>query len=859
MRIEELLSQEIPLYAHIGRSHDETVTEHSELVREFCEQLKRENGLGKAVQRTIKELTYREKALSELERQLIESWFYSAIYLHDLGKVNPAFQKVKMKNKQIKLERERDTHHSLLSALLYLEIHEKEVFEFTQDEDKLSFLFYILFVFSYIISRHHTYLEDLSLEEYAERLTILASKLKRTPSYLQYYQRSSYVLEEFDLLENFTGESSLDYESHNVFPLYVLARLLYSAMVASDFYATYTYDKEGQKPKFRYLDKEDVQELRLIYNKTKVVQGIVAYKGNESYFKDTPINKLRSDMFLEAETELIKKAYGSLFYLEAPTGSGKTNMSINLALTLLEKNESLNKVIYIFPFNTLVEQTKDVFDEIFSKDVQKRFPISVINSVTPIIQKHEETDEEHVEDGTKTGKSFFDYKEEVLYRQMLQYPISITSHVNFFNYLFGTGREANLTFAHLCNSVVIIDEIQSYKNARWIEIIQFFSQFAELLNMKIIIMSATLPKLDRLLNESRQVVELLPNAKTFFANTFFKDRVKLYFDLLDKGKLTGERLLEKILETRKKYGKKRILIECIKRRDAEELHQLLVNEIAQFEEELPVALLTGSNHAYYRKKVIDQLGKNEDGTFKLDDVIVVATQVIEAGVDIDMDIGFKDISTLDSEEQFLGRINRSCLRTDCRAFFFHMSDAESVYRGDYRLEYDLRTEEYRQYLEQKQFEAFYENVFLQIQQTRSEFNENHIEHFYNSVRDLEFRKVADHMRLIEEQKFQVYLAHDIELDDGKVVSGKVVWEGFLALINDCDMDFSKKKVEQSIIAEKMSYFLYSVYQEPKVCDERVGAIYYIENGESYIEEDEFTGLKVFSEKKLKEQSEEMFL
>ncbi len=70
------------------------------------------------------------------------------------------------------------------------------------------------------------------------------------------------------------------------------------------------------------------------------------------------------------------------------------------------------------------------------------------------------------------------------------------------------------------------------------------------------------------------------------------------------------------------------------------------------------------------KKVIGQLGKHEDGSFKIDDVIVVATQVIEAGVDIDMDIGFKDISTLDSEEQFLGRINRSCSRTDCWAYFF---------------------------------------------------------------------------------------------------------------------------------------------------------------------------------------------
>ncbi len=43
---------------------------------------------------------------------------------------------------------------------------------------------------------------------------------------------------------------------------------------------------------------------------------------------------------------------------------------------------------------------------------------------------------------------------------------------------------------------------------------------------------------------------------------------------------------------------------------------------------------------------------------KLSNLILVATQVVEAGIDIDMDIGYKDISKLDSEEQFMGRINR---------------------------------------------------------------------------------------------------------------------------------------------------------------------------------------------------------
>lgn len=119
-------------------------------------------------------------------------------------------------------------------------------------------------------------------------------------------------------------------------------------------------------------------------------------------------------------------------------------MSINLALRLLESGQSLNKIIYVFPFNTLVEQTKASLDQIFPDDFQTKVPIKVVNSVTPIITK---------EDKRNHGEKPIDLKEEVLMRQMLQYPITVTSHVNFFNYLFGQGRES---ICHLSIFVIVL-------------------------------------------------------------------------------------------------------------------------------------------------------------------------------------------------------------------------------------------------------------------------------------------------------------------------------------------------------------------------------------------------------------------
>ena len=78
------------------------------------------------------------------------------------------------------------------------------------------------------------------------------------------------------------------------------------------------------------------------------------------------------------------------------------------------------------------------------------------------------------------------------------------------------------------------------------------------------------------------------------------------------------------------------------------------------------------------KRILDKVKKATDT------IILVSTQVIEAGVDIDMDIVYKNISKLDSEEQFLGRINRSCKKEGI-AYFFEVDEASNIYKDDVRL------------------------------------------------------------------------------------------------------------------------------------------------------------------------------
>lgn len=86
-----------------------------------------------------------------------------------------------------------------------------------------------------------------------------------------------------------------------------------------------------------------------------------------------------------------------------------------------------------------------------------------------------------------------------------------------------------------------------------------------------------------------------------------------------------------------------------------------------------------------------------------------------------MDLGFKDISKLDSEEQFLGRINRS-YKNDGMVYFFDMDKTERIYRDDYRTDekFTLRQPRMREILRQKEFGDYYQEVLEVLRMQRNE-------------------------------------------------------------------------------------------------------------------------------------------
>ena len=147
-----------------------------------------------------------------------------------------------------------------------------------------------------------------------------------------------------------------------------------------------------------------------------------------------------------------------------------------------------------------------------------------------------------------------------------------------------------------------------------------------------------------------------------------------------------------------------------------------------------VYIMTGDDNKYNRQKIIEKTKNNKS-------MFLVATQTIEAGVDIDMDIGFKDISFLDGEEQFIGRINRSNKKRECEVYFFNLDDARIIYRKDKRIGYGLDKEESRQWLQNKSFDLFYEKVLNRIKEETEKYTENNFAEFKKACNFIDYKKV----------------------------------------------------------------------------------------------------------------------
>lgn len=832
MELSEVLDFTNPVYAHTDSrvyANRETLQEHTQRCQKYFLRLLDKEKMQDALDKI-------EPVLTKDTAKNYRDWFLQAvrdvITFHDAGKINPVFQQKAMKNKafeNIHIPQLYEQKHSALSAYIYLDCQIAQLERLCKaapmEPDQRICLYEMICINAYLIMKHHSDLGSFdefgaAIQEGGKLYNI--DKEMEQKSYRQLYggKYSQMPVSKYGTILERAAKTESE---ERRFAKYTYARLVFSLLTACDYYATHEYITGTEIKQFGSV--QEIDDLRETFEKTPRMRSIRTFCPEDAADDKTDINYLRNMLFYEAERNLIKHANEDIFYLEAPTGCGKSNVGFHCSFYLAKKG--MGKIIYVYPFNNLVEQNRVSLEELFQgSDIFER--AAVVNSVTPI-KRNVKTDRENSEFEENWAEC--DWSKSLLDRQFLNYPMILTTHVSLFETMFGTQREALFGFHQLVGSVIVLDEIQSYKNAIWTEIMMFLQYFCKYLHCKVLIMSATLPDLAVLTGIQEGVRRLIADRAFYFNDKRFQDRVQISYELLQREAFDEEALYAHV---KAQAGtKKKILVEFIQKKMAYRFFDRLASDE---EIDAVVERITGDDNCVDRERILRCI---KTQGFEQTGYILIATQVVEAGVDIDMDIGYKDISTLDSEEQFMGRINRNAKREGI-VYFFDLYSAKRIYgEHDYRISeaFTLKNETMQQILRDKDFSKYYEQVMHVIQKNRNASSDAEgIDAFVQDTGALCFRKISARMRLIEENDWQmsVFLARTIVLENGETVDGQDLWNQYKELLMYPPKDYARFRIQLSEISSKLNLFIYQIRKNSNITySDRVGEIYCIENGADF--------------------------
>ncbi len=849
-------------YAHLPKvleSPAERIEEHVNLVNQYFEKLLVAHNLDSVIDRLIKGISTKV----DLEvGNYIKVLFVNAIVFHDFGKINERFQFEKMKNGKFFESSQNhspiSSNHSSLSAFIYLTKHLNEI---VLEKRSNPLLVTSCLYLAYSIFKHHgrTFDNDCSV-------TLSFEDLKARNNWAEVNQFFSVYLKHYQFeihpsILNLVGNNRLLNESPyrdyvNSFELYCLCRLNFSLLTASDYLATNEYMNSLPISDFGILTTERIEELHYNVSQREWINEVQMKKNynkgtydaltdyelmNPKEKSGDNLNVLRKEMGIEVIKNIRQYSQSNLFFIEAPTGGGKTNLAILATSELLKIHKGqYNKVFYVFPFTTLITQTYAVVRDIFGLQEEEIIELHSKAGLKP--SQHEDD-------------TYGDKKWNYINHLFVNYPFCLLTHIRFFDILKTNEKETNYLLHRLANSIVVIDELQSYNPSHWDKVIYFIRQYAEKFNIKFILMSATLPKLDKLSVIKQNVqdfVYLLPNAKElYFKNPNFAGRVNFNFELFERSDLSLEELAEKVIVASHDYlkydfGKAKpkdsvyTIVEFIYKQSATDFYDTILEQ--DFFDN--VFVLSGTILEHRRKEIINYL-KNPSNRKKK--IILITTQVVEAGVDIDMDLGFKDRSIIDSDEQLAGRINRNVNKEHCTLYLFNLNKESVIYGKDYRYKItkeQIKQVEYKRILTQKDFDALYDKIF----EARNDWNNKEmVENFRDyelAIQKLKFEKVHKDFQLIGQKNLSCFIPLNIPItvesavsgyreeifsssellfleENGVLpnerieISGEDIFKIYLQSIRN-KIDFTQHQIRKKVLQSIISKFVFSIFASPNI-------------------------------------------
>ncbi len=379
-------------------------------------------------------------------------------------------------------------------------------------------------------------------------------------------------------------------------------RMLFSCLVDADYLCTERFMEDGKAERGGCAS---IPELRARFD---------AYAEKAWNGSDTLLNAER--LKIRRHCEKMAQSAPGLFRLTVPTGGGKTAASMAFALRHAEKYRK-RRVIYVIPYTSIIEQNGDVLAKALGAE--------------NVLQHHSNVDFAALETETPAERN------KRLSAENWDATIILTTAVQFFESLFASKPSRCRKLHNIANAVVIFDEAQMLPVQYLRPCVAAIAELAANYGVTAVMCTATQPALDSLFQEflpGREAIELCPpdlNGEVFH-------RVRYSYD----PEIPSDAVLAQI------QREKQVLCIVNTRARAESWYNQLRGE--------------GNYHLStrmtprHRRRILDIVKKRLANGLSCR---VVSTSLIEAGVDVDFPVVFREIAGIDSIIQAAGRCNRN--------------------------------------------------------------------------------------------------------------------------------------------------------------------------------------------------------
>ncbi len=585
-----------------------------------------------------------------------------AALFHDLGKINPNFQ--------LKLEGAKNlgySSHAYLSALAWL------CFCHTNKE-KLADLIGIdpfddpspIFSIAAMIARHHGNLPNLEDGFFKER------EQKNLRGFLEQTSSADLPISEFLQLLS----------EHRAFDIKPSGELLDQLIFKFQFGFQHTLNRITDPLEFfmntqfgfACLIESDKRDAGNNAQFNKAIYGAYIRQNLATQLDKFVQGLPRISVFDALRTEMREQAVENIrpaleegkrvFTLSAPTGAGKTLMLLNLAASMLKHDSDLS-IIYALPFLSITEQTENICKQIYGDEAR---------AVLRIDSKSENRTIDEIQrklDADPTDGNLRQLMREIFSEHTFDHPLIITTFVQIFEALVSNRNSTLLRLPNFTRTIFLLDEIQALPPRLYTFFTAYLDEFCRKFDSYAVISTATMPYVEmfdkemaddenprRLFKRYEKPCELLD--RSFYAREEF-NRYRIT-------RLEDENLQIADLANIIRQQPKSCLIILNTINDTKQLYDALRDDVDGLQEDEVMLLNTHFTPNDRRGKITQCQSRLKDHKR----VVLISTQLIEAGVDIDFPTLYRDMCPLPNLIQSAGRCNRNGRETVGEVFLFEL-------------------------------------------------------------------------------------------------------------------------------------------------------------------------------------------